>query len=94
MMPRWRSFDGPASGRERGPGGEAGLHLILRGFDQRQPAYGEMLDVTSADAARAGAVVRLVLAQGTISSQLIDNLNASSHLPALFTELFLLDDVV
>ena len=56
--------------------------------------YGEMIDVTSADAARAGAAVRLVLAQGTISSQLIDNLNASSHLRALLTDLFLLDDVV
>lgn len=56
--------------------------------------YGEMIDVTSADAARAGAAVRVVLAQETISSQLIDNLNASSHLRALLTDLFLLDDVV
>ena len=57
-------------------------------------AYGEMIGVTSADAARAGAAVRLVLTQETISSQLIDNLNASSHLRALLTDLFLLDDVV
>ena len=57
-------------------------------------AYREMIDVTSADAARAGAAVRIVLAQATISSQLIDNLNASSHLRALLTDLFLLDDVV
>ena len=57
-------------------------------------AYGEMIDVTSADAARAGAAVRIVLTQDTISSQLIDNLNASSHLRALLTDLFLLDDVV
>ena len=57
-------------------------------------AYGEMIDVTSADAARAGAAVRIVLAQATISSQLIDTLNASSHLRALLTDLFLLDDVV
>ena len=57
-------------------------------------AYGEMIDVTSADAARAGAAVRIVLTQETISSQLIDNLNASSHLRALLTDLFLLDDVV
>ena len=53
-----------------------------------------MIDVTSADAARAGAAVRIVLTQETISSQLIDNLNASSHLRALLTDLFLLDDVV
>lgn len=57
-------------------------------------AYRDMIDVTSADAARAGAAVRIVLAQKTISSQLIDNLNASSHLRALLTDLFLLDDVV
>lgn len=57
-------------------------------------AYRDMIDVTSADAARAGAAVRIVLAQATISSQLIDNLNASSHLRALLTDLFLLDDVV
>lgn len=56
--------------------------------------YRDMIDVTSADAARAGAAVRIVLAQETISSQLIDNLNASSHLRALLTDLFLLDDVV
>lgn len=57
-------------------------------------AYRDMIDVTSADAARAGAAVRIVLAQATISSQLIDNLNASSHLRALLTDLFLLDDVI
>lgn len=56
--------------------------------------YRDMIDVTSQDAARAGAAVRIVLAQETISSQLIDNLNASSHLRALLTDLFLLDDVV
>lgn len=57
-------------------------------------AYGDVIGVTSADAAKAGAAVRLVLAQETIPSQLIDNLNASTHLRALLTDLFLLDDVV
>ncbi|WP_419943256.1 hypothetical protein [Candidatus Palauibacter sp.] len=57
-------------------------------------AYRDVIGVTSADAAKAGAAVRLVLAQETISSQLIDNLNASTHLRALLTDLFLLDDVV
>jgi hypothetical protein len=33
-----------------------------------------------------------VLAQPSISSQLIDNLNASIHLRALLTDLFLLDE--
>ena len=38
--------------------------------------------------------VELVLAQPAISSQLIDNLNASSHLRALLTDLFLIGEIV
>jgi hypothetical protein len=34
-----------------------------------------------------------VLAQPAISSQLIDNLNASIHLRALLTDLFLIDEI-
>ncbi len=37
--------------------------------------------------------IELVLAQTAISSQLIDNLNASIHLRALLTDLFLLAEV-
>jgi hypothetical protein len=36
----------------------------------------------------------LVLAQPAISSQLIDNLNASSHLRALLTDLFLFGEIL
>jgi hypothetical protein len=36
----------------------------------------------------------LVLAQPAISSQLIDNLNASIHLRALLTDLFLVSEIV
>jgi hypothetical protein len=36
----------------------------------------------------------MVLAQPTISSQLIDNLNASIHLRALLTDLFLLGEIL
>jgi hypothetical protein len=38
--------------------------------------------------------IHLVLAQATISSQLIDNLNASIHLRALLTDLFLIDEIL
>ena len=71
------------------------LHGLLE-VEGLEPAgaYRDVIGVTSADAAKAGAAVRLVLAQETISSQLIDNLNASTHLRALLTDLFLLDDVV
>ncbi len=44
------------------------------------------------DARKAGAAIALVLAQEKISSELIDNLNASIHLRALLTDLFLLSE--
>jgi hypothetical protein len=40
------------------------------------------------------AAINLVLAQPAISSQLVDNLNASSHLRALLTDLFLIGEVL
>jgi hypothetical protein len=50
--------------------------------------------VLEVDADRALAAMRLVLAQPAISSQLVDNLNASIHVRTLLTDLFLLDEVV
>ena len=46
------------------------------------------------DARVALAALRLVLAREDISSQLIDNLNASIHLRALLTDLFVVDEVL
>jgi hypothetical protein len=51
-------------------------------------------EVVEADAMRAKAALRLVQAQPSVSSQLIDNLNASVHLRALLTDLFLLDEAL
>jgi hypothetical protein len=53
---------------------------------------GDFLAVLEDDAAKACAAVRFVLAQPSISSQLVDNLNASIHVRALLTDLFLLDE--
>ena len=50
--------------------------------------------VTERDAGDALAAIELVLAQPAISSQLIDNLNASLHLRAVLTDLFLLGDII
>ena len=50
------------------------------------------LAVLADDARKAQALVRLVLSRETISSQLADNLNASIHLRALLTDLFVLDE--
>jgi len=49
-------------------------------------------DAVDQDAARALAIVRLVLAKDAISSQLVDNVNASIHIRALLTDLFVVDE--
>ncbi|HWW88364.1 MAG TPA: hypothetical protein VNZ26_32440 [Vicinamibacterales bacterium] len=50
--------------------------------------------VIQSDARKAQAAVQLVLAQPSIASQLVDNLNASIHLRALLTDLFLIDEAL
>ena len=52
------------------------------------------MDVIDRDARAARAAIALVIAQPSISSQVIDNLNASIHLRALLTDLFLVDEVL
>lgn len=56
--------------------------------------YDNFIAVLSRDASDARAAIGLALAQPSISSQLIDNLNASIHLRALLTDLFLIDEIV
>jgi len=57
-------------------------------------AAAEFLDVVKGDAARARAAFRLVLAQPSIGSQMVDNLNATTHVRTLLTDLFLLDETI
>ena len=69
-------------------------------FEQRcelaQPesraAFIEFCNVLRHDAERARTAVDVVLAVDNIGSQLVDNLNASMHLRALLTDMFLLDE--
>jgi hypothetical protein len=56
-----------------------------------RPAF---LAVLERDASDSLAAIELVLAQCSISSQLIDNLNASVNLRALLTDVFLLGEVL
>jgi hypothetical protein len=56
--------------------------------------YGDFIDVLARDAAATQAAIRLVLAQRGISSQLVDNLNASIHVRALLTDIFLIDELL
>ena len=61
-----------------------------------QPAehYNAFFAVLDRDTRDSLAAIQLVLAQTTLSSQLIDNLNASIHLRALLTDLFLIDEIL
>jgi hypothetical protein len=71
------------------------LATIVRS-EALEPAdkYDAFIAMLNRDASDARAAVGLVLAQPSISSQLIDNLNASIHLRALLTDLFLIDEIV
>jgi len=62
--------------------------------DAQAAAANEFLDVVKADAGRARAAFRLVLAQRSISSQVVDNLNATTHVRTLLTDLFLFDEII
>ncbi len=55
--------------------------------------YSAFFAVLQRDASDSLAAVELVLAQPVIGSPLIDNLNASIHLRALLTDLFLLTEI-
>lgn len=46
------------------------------------------------DAATTQSALRLVLGQPGISSQMIDNLNASIHVRALLTDVFVVDEIL
>lgn len=62
-------------------------------FEPRE-RYQAFISVLDRDARDSVAAIQLVLAQPAISSQLIDNLNASIHLRALLTDLFLVGEIV
>ena len=55
-------------------------------------AYAGFVAVLEQDARNTRAALRLVLARKALSSQLIDNLNASIHIRALLTDIFLIDE--
>ena len=70
---------------------------IMRFVQQRgmeSTPYRAFVNVIDRDALDASAGIQLVLAQAAIGSQLIDNLNASIHLRALLTDLFLVDEAL
>jgi len=56
--------------------------------------YRKFVDLIDRDARDAQAAIQLVLAQPGIGSQTIDNLNASIHVRALLTDLFLIEEIL
>lgn len=53
-----------------------------------------LLTTVERDAATTQAMLRLVLGQTGISSQMIDNINASIHVRALLTDVFVVDEII
>ena len=69
--------------------------VVRLGLDVgRAAATRSFTEVLERDAASAQSAIRLVLAQASIGSQTIDNLNASIHIRALLTDLFLIDEIL
>ena len=92
--------DAGAGVRERLTRAEAALAIIASANAKELGAAapgseaGEFFDVVKQDAARARAAFRFVLAQPSIGSQIVDNLNATTHVRTLLTDLFLLDEAL
>jgi hypothetical protein len=92
-----------AQGRESDEGqGGSEVRTTLAGMSEAASAIAEFMGnddgdfstVILEDARKSVAAISLVLTQDKISSELIDNLNASIHLRALLTDLFLLSETL
>jgi len=81
---------------EAGLVGLADAYRVVVERDRLEPAgrYEAFLEVLDRDARTALAAFQLVMAQPSLSSQVIDNLNASIHVRALLTDLFLIDEIL
>lgn len=73
-----------------------GLLSTLLEEETPDPAveWQELKELIGQDARAARTKVRLVVSRPAVSSQLVDNLNASMHLRALLTDLFILDGLL
>ncbi|MDH3598533.1 MAG: hypothetical protein OEU26_02710 [Candidatus Tectomicrobia bacterium] len=56
--------------------------------------YHAFIRIAERDAVDTRTALRLILTQGAISSQLIDNFNAWIHLRALLTDLFVISEIL
>jgi hypothetical protein len=75
--------------------GIGGAATAAAGATGTDPAtFAPFMATLDEDARKARAGLKLALSQRAIGSQLIDNLNASIHLRALLTDLFLIDEAI
>ena len=74
--------------------GDAITDCVRKSVTRSSESYDAFISVVDRDARAAQSAVRLVLAQPSIGSQLVDNLNASTHLRAVLTDLFLLAEIL
>ena len=89
-----------AQGRDSDGGGPTEVRTTLTGMQKAavdivammQEGNDDFAWVVADDAAKATAAIVIVLKQDTISSEMVDNLNASIHLRALLTDLFLVSE--
>ena len=72
-----------------------GLAACLQASVVHRPdAFAGFIPVLEQDARATQAALRLVLTLPKMSSQLVDNLNASIHVRALLTDVFLIDEAL
>ena len=70
------------------------IAALVEGYGGKAPVFGPYVEVLRVDAGKAQAAVEVALSLPSISSQLVDNLNASIHLRALLTDIFLVDEAL
>ena len=91
---------GRPAGAETGPGPHA--RPTLQGMAEALAAINTALagsedafeQVIADDCRKAGAALGFILAQEKIGSEIVDNLNASIHLRAVLTDLFLYSEAL
>jgi len=72
-----------------------GLDLVVKDlFDSTSASSDDFLLAFGQDIKVTQGLVSLLIEKDGISSQLIDNVNASIHLRALLTDLFIIDEVL
>ena len=91
---------GRPAGAEAGPGPHA--RPTLEGMLEAMVQLSDSLTdrdqpferVIAEDCQKAGAAIAFLLSQGKIGSEIVDNLNASIHLRAVLTDLFLYSEAL